>query len=216
VSAQRKIVELREQCFLSCWFHTFLPRFLTWWPEWTVLTRNNMHIYNPVPHVFDSEVDPVLIAKRDTLNIHFFWDNVGFNWVITSQFGNFSSMQCNCHLCSYHSVVGINKKKFYYWCLGQTLIFMIKSIKKLSFFFRIIMLRLFFLVISIILSLWWDLTILQPTLFLYPNEVWQPWFQITTCPLKHPPAQVRNVLMQHWEAQGPVSQRIATSSPPST
>lgn len=79
VSAQRKIVESREQCFLSCWFHTFSTRFSRGDPSEQFLTRNNMHIYNPVPHVFDSEVDPVLIAKRDTLNIHFFWDSVGFN-----------------------------------------------------------------------------------------------------------------------------------------
>jgi hypothetical protein len=62
---------------------------------------------------------------------------------------------------------------------SNSLIFMIKSIK--NCFFRIIMLRLFFLFVSIILSIWWDPTIYTlsiPKRSLAGSRVWQPCTQI--------------------------------------
>ena len=111
-----------ENCRISFQFHTILAWFSTFWPDRTVLTWDK-RLYNPVPHVFDSEFDPLLIGKRDTPNIHiFFRDLVG---VIEKLYSNLEPL-------FFAIIIPLWKllKKLYNLCLGQTLITMIKSIKK--------------------------------------------------------------------------------------
>lgn len=63
VSVQRKILKSWKRHFPSCWFQHSWSGFhiLTW------LTWNLIRFYR----------------MTDTLNLHFFWDSVGFNWEIT-------------------------------------------------------------------------------------------------------------------------------------